>query len=156
MPYIFCWKYHLLPVVNIFGNDYGAMKIIELNDHSKTTISNDVKQKCFTSRSSSQSDSELVLQFYNVRLCLINSIPMCTINRWINKIILDNYKYWYNGLSKDINTFIMYIRSFGTTYVTAINIKFDIFHLRESKQSLDFYIFLIVIPILTMTVKWYI
>ena len=34
----------------------------------------------------------------------------------------------------------MYIRSFGTTYVTAIKIKFDIFHLRESKQSLDFYI----------------
>ena len=41
----------------------GAMKITELNDHSKTTISNDVKQKCFTSRSRSQSDSELVLQF---------------------------------------------------------------------------------------------
>ena len=56
----------------------------------------------------------------------------------------------------DINTFIAYIRSFGATYVTAIKIKFDIFHLRESKQSLDFYIFLIVIPILTMTVKWYI
>ena len=155
MSYTFCGKYHLLPVVNIFGNDYGAMKIIELNDHSKTTISNDVKQKCFTSRSRSQSDSELVLQFYNVRLCLINSIPMCTINRWINKIILDNYKSC-DYIFKDINTFIMYIRSFGTTYVTAINIKFDIFHLRESKQSLDFYIFLIVIPILTMTVKWYI
>ena len=56
----------------------------------------------------------------------------------------------------DINTFIAYIRSFGATYVTAIKIKFDIFHLCESKQSLDFYIFLIVIPILTMTVKWYI
>ena len=55
-----------------------------------------------------------------------------------------------------MNTFITYIRSFGTTYVTAIKIRFDIFHLRESKQSLDFYIFLIVIPILTMTVKWYI
>ena len=94
----FLLKYHLLPVVNIFGNDYEAMKIIELNDHSKTTISNDVKQKCFTSRSSSQSDSELVLQFYNVRLCLINSKPMCTINRCINNIVLNNYKYWYNGL----------------------------------------------------------
>ena len=56
----------------------------------------------------------------------------------------------------DKNTFMTYNRSFGTTYVTVIKIKFDIFHLHESKQSLDFYIFLIVIPILTMTVKWYI